>query len=199
MDVKHTKGVQSADDPFEFVMSDESVDRVGDVIRAKGWDLQDFQKNPVALWGHNHDKPIGVWENVRVAGKRLVGRLKLAKQGTSAEIDTIRSLVEQRIIKSVSVGFQPVDAKPLKSGGYEFISQKLHECSLVAVPANANALAIAKSFGADASKVFSVTEDQEAVSDEVRKLKKYRPMTDSKLADVTSVIQRIESHLGRKS
>lgn len=156
MDIQVTKGTQSQDDPFEFIMSDESVDRVGDVIRASGWDLTDFQKNPVALLGHDHSKPIGVWENVRVTGNKLMGRLKLAKQGTSAEIDTIRSLVEQRILRAVSVGFQPVEAKPMKekAGGYEYIKQKLHECSLVAVPANANALAIAKSFGADPAKVF---------------------------------------------
>jgi HK97 family phage prohead protease len=155
MGIHHTKGVQSENDPFEFVMSDESVDRVGDVIRAGGWDLADFQKNPVALWGHDHGKPIGVWENVRINGKKLIGKLKLAKEGTSAEIDTIRSLVEQRILKAVSVGFQPLEAKPLeKSSGYEYTKQRLHECSLVAVPANANALAIAKSFGADPAKVF---------------------------------------------
>lgn len=155
MEIKHIKGAQDESDPFRFVMSDESVDRVGDVIRAKGWDLDDFQKNPVALWGHDHAKPIGVWENVAVIGKKLVGNLRLAKKGTSPEIDTIRSLVEQRILKSVSVGFQPLEAVPLKNkNGYEYLSQKLHECSLVSVPANANALAIAKSFGADPVKVF---------------------------------------------
>lgn len=155
MEIKHIKGAQDANDPFRFVMSDESVDRVGDVIRAKGWDLEDFQKNPVALWGHDHAKPIGVWENVAVVGKKLIGNLRLAKKGTSPEIDTIRSLVEQRILKSVSVGFQPLEAVALKNkSGFEYLSQKLHECSLVSVPANANALAIAKSFGADPVKVF---------------------------------------------
>lgn len=183
MEVKHVKGTQSDNDPFEFVMSDESVDRVGDVIRAKGWDLKDFNNNPVALWGHNHDKPIGVWENVRVAGKKLIGRLKLAKEGTSAEIDTIRSLVEQRILKSVSVGFQPVKAEPRKGGGVEFISQKLHECSLVAVPANPNALAIAKNLGADPAKIFSLDEGQETAPIDIRQLKPVEKQTGGKLAN----------------
>ena len=191
MNMTHTKGAQSADDPFEFVMSDESVDRVGDVIRAKGWDLDDFNKNPVALFGHSHDKPIGVWENVRVVGKKLVGRLKLAKQGTSAEIDTIRSLIEQRILRAVSVGFQPLEAKPLEKGGYEFIKQKLHECSLVSVPANANALAIAKSFGADPSKVFATDH-----GGEVRGLtKKADPAIGATLAIVDAAISSIDKHL----
>ncbi len=154
--IQTTKGVQSDDDPFTFVMSDESTDRVGDVIRASGWQIDDFLKNPVALWVHDHDKPIGVWEDVKVVGKRLMGKLKLAKPGTSPEIDTIRSLVEQRIIRAVSVGFQPLEAKPLdKKRGYEYIKQALHECSLVAVPANANALSVAKSLGADPAKLFS--------------------------------------------
>lgn len=144
-----TKGVQSANDPFEFVLSDESVDRMGDVIYADGWDLKDFQKNPVALFGHDHAKPIGVWKNVRVEGKKLLGKLQLAVEGTSAEIDTIRKLVEQRILKAVSVGFSPIEYNQRSDGGYNFIKQSLHETSLVSVPANANALAIAKSLGAD--------------------------------------------------
>lgn len=158
MGIQHTKGTQSDANPMEFIMSDESVDRVGDVIEAKGWDIEQFKANPIALYGHSHDKVIGTWENVRVVGKKLIGRLKLAAEGTSAEIDTIRKLVEQRILRAVSVGFQPLDADPIKeTGGYRFKKQILHECSLVAVPANSNALAIAKALGADPRKVFAKT------------------------------------------
>jgi len=152
MEMQFTKGVQSADDPFEFVMSTEDVDRMGDIIRAKGWDLSEFKNNPIALWGHNHRSPIGVWEKVRVEGKRLIGKLKFAAAGTSSEIDTLRSLVEQRILKAVSVGFMPVEYAELKDSkgrfeGYDFIKSILHETSLVSVPANQNALAVARSYG----------------------------------------------------
>ena len=152
MDIKFTKGIQSPDDPLKFIMSDESVDRMGDVILAKGWDLTDFNKNPIALWGHDSQTPIGTWDNVKVEGKALTGTLTLAKQGTSAEIDTIRALVDQRILKSVSVGFVPDEMieRTDKQGnflGYQFTEQQLHECSLVSVPANPNAVACAKSCG----------------------------------------------------
>ncbi|RLC98852.1 MAG: hypothetical protein DRI65_17820, partial [Chloroflexota bacterium] len=155
MELKYTKGVQSADDPMEFIMSDQSVDRMGDIIVAKGWQLEEFKENPIALAFHRHDKPIGLWEKVRVEGKKLIGRLKLAKAGTSAEIDTLRSLLEQRIIKAVSVGFAPIEYEYIRDvendtiTGIKFLKQALHETSLVAVPANANALAVAKSFGLD--------------------------------------------------
>ena len=145
MDTVFKSGTQSPVDPFEFVLSDETVDRMGDKILASGWDLTDFQKSPIALFSHDHTLPIGVWKNVRVEGKKLLGSLHLAKAGTSDFIDTIRSLVEQRILKAVSVGFQPVEAAPRKSGGgYDFIKSSLHEVSVCSVPANPSALAVAK-------------------------------------------------------
>jgi HK97 family phage prohead protease len=141
-------GIQSADDPFEFVLSDETVDRVGDVIRADGWDLSDFRKNPIALFGHDHEKVIGTWKNVRVQGKQLLGKLNLAKEGTSELVDTVRSLVEQRILKAVSVGFRVLDYDPINKdepwGGWNITKALLMETSVVAVPANPNAIALAK-------------------------------------------------------
>ena len=200
MEMKTTKGVQSEADPFMFVMSDESVDRTGDIIRAKGWMLDDFKKNPVALFGHAHDKPIGVWEDVKVMGKKLVGRLRLAEKGTSPEIDTIRSLIEQRILKAVSVGFQALEGKPLKekSGGFEFTKQALHECSLVAVPCNQNALSIAKSFGANPDKIFSNTEGHFLAPNEVKQLKKQKPNANGQLAKVKSSIEQLNDFLEKR-
>jgi len=140
MDHVFKAGHQSEDDPLDFVLSDESVDRMNDVIRADGWKLKQFKQNPIALFGHSHDQIIGVWENVRVEGKKLMGRLKLAAPGTSDLIDTVRSLIDQRILKAVSVGFQAEEANPRKGGGFDFTKSILHEVSVVAVPANANAL-----------------------------------------------------------
>ena len=146
-DTVFKSGHQSAADPFEFVLSDESVDRMGDIIRVSGWNLTEFKKSPIALFSHDHNSILGVWENVRVEGKRLLGRLKMAKPGTSPLIDTVTSLIEQRVLKAVSVGFQPIESEARKSGGgYDFIKSALHEVSVVAVGANPNALAIAKSF-----------------------------------------------------
>lgn len=127
-----------------FVLSDGTVDRYGDTIDAGGWDLAWFRKNPIALFGHDHDFPIGRWEDVRVDGGKLLARLKLAAEGTSARIDEIRRLIEQGILKAVSVGFKAVESEP-KGTGIRFIRQELLECSVVGVPANPAALAVAKS------------------------------------------------------
>jgi len=155
MDQVFKSGTQSAENPLDFVISTEEVDRMGDVIRVNGWQTAAFEKNPIALFSHDNSLPIGVWKNIRVEGKKLVGTLKLAKPGTSELIDTIRSLIDQRILRAVSVGFQPLEATPRKGGGWDFIKSALHEISVVSVPANASALAVAKAMKPEiASKLF---------------------------------------------
>ncbi len=141
-------GTQSATDPYTFVMSTASVDRMGDIVE-QDWKLSAFRKNAVALWQHNADQPIGTWENVRVEAGKLMGRLRMAEKGTSDLIDTLRSLIEQRVLKAVSVGFKPGKVEPLDEkdpwGGLRLAANELFECSLVSVPANAEALSVAKS------------------------------------------------------
>jgi HK97 family phage major capsid protein/HK97 family phage prohead protease len=136
------------DDPFEFVMSDESVDRMGDVIEQDGWRLDNFRRNPIALFGHSAGFPIGTWSDVAVEGGRLKGRLDLMP-AVSDRLREIQAAVAAGVLRAVSVGFRPIEAEPLedKSGGYRFTQQELVECSLVSVPANPNALSIAKAIG----------------------------------------------------
>ena len=140
---------------MEFCLSDETPDRMGDIIEAAGWDLEQFNKNPVALFNHNPDFIVGKWHKLRIQGKALRGHLELAPKGTSPRINEIRKLVEAGILKAVSVGFRPIDYTPLNPkqlfGGSRFTKQELVETSLVAVPANPNALAIAKSLNVSAA------------------------------------------------
>jgi HK97 family phage major capsid protein/HK97 family phage prohead protease len=136
-----------------FVMSDSSVDRVGDMIDASGWDLTNFKAHPIALFNHDPNQVIGTWAEVRVEGGELRGRLELAEAGTSPLVDTVRALHSQRILRAVSVGFRPLEKAPLTKdsdkhfGPFRFTKSELLECSLVSIPANANALQVAKSLG----------------------------------------------------
>jgi hypothetical protein len=85
-------------DRYEFVMSDDSVDRAGDVIEQSGWDLSTFQQqdrlNPIALFNHKTDQVIGSWADVRVQGNRLIGRFMPLQPGTSELADSVRKMVE---------------------------------------------------------------------------------------------------------
>jgi HK97 family phage prohead protease len=147
--IKANAAPPPGDDPFEFVMSDESVDRMGDVIEQDGWELENFRRNPIALFGHSAGFPIGTWRDVAVEGGRLKGRLDLMP-AVSDRLREIQAAVAAGVLRAVSVGFRPIDMEPLegsKDGGYRFTKSELVECSLVSVPANPNALSIAKAIG----------------------------------------------------
>ena len=136
-----------------FVASDETVDRYGDVINADGWQLAEFRKNPVFLWLHSYAAPIGKVEKVHVDGSRLLARVKFASEGVSALADDLWKLVKERILRAVSVGFMvesPDDYELIRNAeeevtGVRYLRQQLLELSLVSVPANPNALAVARS------------------------------------------------------
>ena len=133
----------------EFVMSDETPDRMGDIIMQTGWELDNFRKNPVALFNHNINLPIGTWSNLRVVDGKLRGKLDLLPKGKIPRVDEMHVLIEAGILKATSVGFAALEAEHLKAGdpfaGSRYKRQELVECSVVTVPANPNALAVAKS------------------------------------------------------
>jgi HK97 family phage major capsid protein len=112
----------------------------------------------------------------------------------------VRALVRQGILRAVSVGFQPKKIEPLgkNENGYRFVQSELLECSLVSVPANANALAIAKQFPRDVvAKVLGVsaierlerTAAAAGVSAETHRQLKAVPMTLSQ--KITAAQQRV--------
>jgi HK97 family phage prohead protease len=137
---------------LNFVLSDETEDRMGDIILSDAWQggLDSFRKNPVALFAHDSRFPIGTWKNLRVEKKALLGELRLAPLGTSERIDEVRRLVEAGVLRACSVGFRVLSSRPRDGhalGGVLFEKVELVETSLCAIPANPNALIAAKSLG----------------------------------------------------
>jgi HK97 family phage prohead protease len=122
-----------------FVLSDETPDRMGDIVLSSGWSLRNFLANPIALFAHNSSFPIGTWANLRIKQLRG-GDLHLASENTSERVGEVVRLVRAGILKAVSVGFRPLRSKPGKDAGLIFEQQELIECSLCAVPANPAAL-----------------------------------------------------------
>ena len=167
---------KNPDGTYEYIASDESVDRYGDIIRVSGWDLRNYRKNPVVLFAHQKDNPVGtatkVWIDAKA--KTLNIRIKMAEPGTSSFIDTLSKLLDQKIVRAVSVGFMPTmepnyirDAKNDMITGVEYIGQDLLENSLVTVPANPSALEMAKSMGIPEQhlqRVFSPVRSASAIA-----------------------------------
>src|SRR5262245_46497953 len=51
---------------IEFVLSDATPDRMGDIINPDGWQIDAFKRNPIALFSHDQNFPIGRWEGLSV-------------------------------------------------------------------------------------------------------------------------------------
>lgn len=142
-----TKSGQRVADSYDFVLSTEMPDRVGDVVKIDGLDTKDFEQNPIALYMHNHQEPIGAWSNLRKSNGALIGSLNLAYKGTSKLIDFAHSMISQGMLKAVSVSFMPIDyVKNANGKGLLINKSSLLEVSLVTIPMNPQALMIAKSF-----------------------------------------------------
>lgn len=145
------------DDTYSFLASSENVDSYGDVVVQKGISLKRFKKNPIILYQHNHDAPIGTGKAYHT-DEGLKVDVKLAPPGVSSIVDTVRGLIEANILKAVSIGFSPVEWEPIRDvddqfTGFKFLKSLLHEISVVSIPANDEALAIAKSFNLSKSNI----------------------------------------------
>jgi HK97 family phage prohead protease len=143
-----------------FVFSDESVDCYGDTISARGWDWSAFENNPVALFGHDPSKPeyvVGKAKNLRVQGTRLIGDIEFMGADINATAESVYQMVKGGFLNAVSVGFMPLEWVATKDksrpGGIDFKRQSLMEISIVPLPANQNALALARAAGIDVDRL----------------------------------------------
>lgn len=129
-----------------FLGTTGDEDRMGDVIEPAGWLLDNFNKNPVFLWGHRQDlPPIGKVLSVTRSAQGLRFEVEFAPPELFPFADTIFKLFQNGFLNAVSVGFLPKKFEAIfdEDGflkGFRFIEQELLELSAVSVPANPEAL-----------------------------------------------------------
>jgi HK97 family phage prohead protease/HK97 family phage major capsid protein len=151
MNLVRKEAAGKASGSLTYVLSDATPDRYGDIVEPRGWQLDNFRRNPIALFNHRADQIIGTWADIRATATQLLAEFQPAEPGTSRVADEVRRLVEQGILRAASVGFHGIDAEPIRDAsgkgtrGTRYTSQELVETSIVSVPANPAALAIAKS------------------------------------------------------
>jgi len=131
---------------FWCIASDETVDRSGDVVKADGWELDNFKKNPVLLWAHDYwTPPVGKANDIQVSGGKLIFKPEFAPTQLGQEI---KQLYEGGYLKTFSVGFIPKEFQiNPDTNGYIYTKSELLEISCVPVPANPNALALLSAKG----------------------------------------------------
>ncbi|GAN49698.1 HK97 family phage prohead protease [Methylobacterium radiotolerans] len=145
---------------IRFVMSAEIEDRDRDIVVQAGLDTAQFEKNPVAPWGHQaRDMPVGQWSDIQktLTGrpKRTEGTLNLTKGEPQA--DRLALHLEAGSIRACSIGFMPktIERREVPEDqrdsyfypGYMIHEAELYECSPCSIPANPAALAKAAAEG----------------------------------------------------
>mgnify|MGYP005814236155 CR=1 FL=1 len=150
------------------------VDRVGDIVNPMGLqNLDEYMKNPVVFFNHNVNQPIG---RVTRLEARADGLWDEGRFGRTEFAQDRRRDLEDGIINMQSIGFQPIDSRPIRDANdaralmkqhgmeYDALDEKaqlriategeyidtwdLYEISLVGIPANPAAqIAFAKSLG----------------------------------------------------
>ena len=147
------------DRAFIAKISTDALDRDREVLLPQGMDASDFEKNPVVFFNHEHRSvPVGKVVSLRRMADHWLAKVVLAAR-PAAHVgewlpDTLLSLIQQGVVRGMSVGFEPVEArapskKDKETFGPEvtrvFSKWKLVELSIAPLPANQEALIVAVS------------------------------------------------------
>ena len=143
--------------------STADFDRAGDSIISDAWTkggLGNFEKNPIILFNHDHNKPIGRATKVTPTNDGLHMEAKISKHAECAD------LIKDGVLGAFSVGFKVKDADYVKeTDGLQIKDAELFEVSVVSIPCNqAATFSLAKSFDSemeyeDFKKTFKSEED----------------------------------------
>lgn len=152
----------------EFIASTADVDRDGDTVAVEGWELEPFRKSGSFLWAHDYDvAPIAR----ALACYAQDGGLRLRVEFPDKDMGhnygagfghAVMRMFDEKLLKGVSVGFIPKEwAFNEDRSGFapvDFKRQELLEVSATPVPANPNALAVARAKGIDTKTVVGWVE-----------------------------------------
>ena len=126
--------------------STNDFDRAGDSITADAWTkggLKNFEKNPIILFNHDYNRPIGRATGLKTTENGLELTAKISKAAKD-----VTELVKDGVLGAFSVGFRVKDADYLEeTDGLKIKDAELFEVSVVSVPCNQSAtFSLAKSF-----------------------------------------------------
>ena len=126
--------------------STNGLDRAGDIIESDAWTkggLENFKNNPIILFNHDYNKPIGRATGLEVNDKGLDISAKISKAAGD-----VKDLIKDGVLGAFSVGFRVKDADYMtETDGYKIKDAELFEVSVVSVPCNQGAtFSLAKSF-----------------------------------------------------
>ena len=145
------------DGEIEAIIASDSLDRHGDILDIAGLDLTKYKANPVVAWAHKYDEP-AIAQTVKITKSdgKVVARMKFA----IAEYDfarTIYNLYKGGYMRAFSIGFIALEIDDTDFPTFVYTKSEMLEYSAVLIPANADALMLAKQKGIDTGKLLTYT------------------------------------------
>ena len=142
---------------YPFILTSETIDRDGDIIKIAGLDYKDYLKNPVVFADHETNKhAIGNVLKIEKKGKKLIGYVHFHE--LDEESRQYKAYVDAKVYRAGSIGFRvypdsvrrrattPEEKqKTGRSSVFEIEKAELYEFSIVKIPANPEAV-LAKSW-----------------------------------------------------
>ena len=147
-------------------------DRAGDIVTAEAWakGVENFRRNPVMLYQHKHDCPIGRFDKITVDKKGIYveGSVSEAAEKNYG----IQTLIKDGALKSFSVGFRVKDGKYNSKDDTMLITDvELLEISVVSVPCNQDSLfSLRKSFEGNDEEYRSFLQTFEEATEQETKM-----------------------------
>lgn len=150
---------QVKDNIVDFVITTEDVDRYGERVLARGCEYENYLQNPIVLFAHDWELPVGRCIGLRVKENSIEARTELFPDLIEEpRAKTAVNMALNGILRAVSIGFVPKETKYERIDGQEvktYTRWELVEYSLVTVPANPKAIAKALETEEKAGRIIS--------------------------------------------
>jgi len=122
------EGTIATDTPVERANGDEEI------LVMHPTNVELHTKNLPLLENHNHNKQIGVVEDIRFVGKKLMAKIRFANDEYS---QMLKQDVDDKIRQNLSIGYRILDY--FYENGKKMVNKfSIHEVSLVPIPADPN-------------------------------------------------------------
>jgi len=115
------------------------VDRGNDLLKKSSWDLKNFNKNPIILFNHDKDKPIGRALGIEATDEGLYIKARISKS-KDPMVSYVRDMIKEGILNAFSVGFDASEEVKDESGVNNITRAELYEVSVVTMPMNQDSL-----------------------------------------------------------
>jgi len=144
----NAKVKELGENKLEAIVSTNSLDRHGEVVDIQGIEIDNYLKNPVVLWAHDYSLPPIAktleLKKEKIKGKSVLRAVMEFATDISELAKEVFELYKGGFMNAFSIGFIPLEEE-----GNVYTASELLEYSAVPIPANPEALLLAKAKGLD--------------------------------------------------